>query len=42
MRQDRLSALALCNIEKEVTYSLSVEDLLDQFCNAKDRWLPLK
>ena len=42
MREERLSALALCNIEKEVTNSLSLDDLLDQFCSAKDRRLPLK
>lgn len=42
MHEDRLSALALCNIEKEVTNSLSLDDLLDQFCSAKDRRLPLK
>ena len=42
MRQNRLSALVLCNIEKEVTNSLSLDDLLDQFCNLKDRRLPLK
>ena len=42
MREDRLSALALCNIEKEVTNSLSLDDILDQFCGAKDHRLPLK
>ena len=42
MHQNRLSALVLCNIEKEVTNSLSLDDLLDQFCNLKDRRLPLK
>ena len=42
MHEERLSALALCNIEKEVTNSLSLDDLLDQFCSAKDRRLPLK
>ena len=42
MRQNRLSSLVLCNIEKEVTNSLSLDDLLDQFCNLKDRRLPLK
>ena len=41
MREERLSALALCNIEK-VTNSLSLDDLLDQFCSDKDRRLPLK
>ena len=42
MCQNRLSALVLCNIEKEVTNSLSLDDLLDQFCNLKDRRIPLK
>ena len=42
MREDRLSALALCNKEKEVTNSLNLDDLLDQFCSARDHRLPLK
>ena len=42
VREERLSALALCNIEKEVANSLSLDDLLDQFCSAKDRRLPLR
>ena len=41
MHEERLSALALCNMEK-VANSLCLDDLLDQFCSAKDRRLPLR
>lgn len=41
MHQDRLSNLALLSIESDLSENLNVEQIVDQFANAKVRRVPL-